>query len=175
VSDQTTYTNLLSNGYNFYGAYGTGGDTYVHLKDGSITGDFKWADSYINQIWMNNNFQVALADLMTSKGQIPYNKAGFAMIETALLPQINKALTFGAIQTGVTLSSAQIVAINNTASTAASKTVDISNTLETRGWYLQIVDPGTTVRIARGTPICNFWYTDGESVQKITLASIAVL
>jgi hypothetical protein len=44
--------------------------------------------------------------------------------------------------------------------------------LAQRGWYLQVLTPSATVRQARGTPVCNFWYMDGESVQKISLSSV---
>jgi hypothetical protein len=53
--------------------------------------------------------------------------------------------------------------------------VDISDTLQTRGWYLQIKDATPQVREARGTPPMTFWYLDGGSVQQITLASLAIL
>jgi len=40
---------------------------------------------------------------------------------------------------------------------------------------LQVLDPGAQVRGNRGTPVINFWYTDGGAVQQITLASIDIL
>ena len=53
--------------------------------------------------------------------------------------------------------------------------VIVSTTLEQQGYYLQILDPGAQVRGNRGTPVINFWYTDGGAVQKITVASIDVM
>ena len=47
--------------------------------------------------------------------------------------------------------------------------------IEQQGYYLQILDPGAQVRGNRGTPVINFWYTDGGAVQKITIASIDIL
>jgi hypothetical protein len=40
---------------------------------------------------------------------------------------------------------------------------------------LQILDPGATVRAERGSPVINFWYTDGGSIQFITMSSLDIL
>ena len=66
------------------------------------------------------------------------------------------------------LSASQIAAVN------ASAGAKIDTVLSSRGWYLQIKDPGATVRAARGTPIITLYYMDGGSIQTITMASILV-
>jgi hypothetical protein len=53
--------------------------------------------------------------------------------------------------------------------------LNISNALNQRGWYLQVLDPGVVVRQARGSPVCTFWYMDGQAVQQITLNSTDIL
>lgn len=166
VTDQLKADNLLANGYNFYGAYSTAADQFVFLYDGAISGPFEWADSYVNQIWMNSNFQLALMLLLTQAGSVPYNANGRAMIEASVGDVINAAVNFGAIRSGVTLSSLQVVEVN------AAAGANIAPTLQTRGWYLQVRDASPSVRAVRGSPPCNFWYMDGQSVQKINLASI---
>lgn len=168
VADVTTAAiadNLLANGYNFYGAYATANDQFVFFYDGSISGDFLWIDSYVNQIWLNNNLQLALMTLLTSVGSIPYNPAGFAQVEAALNDPINAAVSFGAIRSGIELSSSQISAVN------AAAGLKIDGTLSQRGWYLQILAPTATVRQARGTPGITFWYVDGQSIQQINVTS----
>lgn len=161
--------NLIANGYNFYGDYSTRNQDFIFFAVGTVTGPFKWSDSYINQIWMANAFQLSLLVFMTIVKSIPYNTSGYAAIRAALLDPILAAVNFGAIRAGVSLSNAQAAEVN----TAAG--VKIDDVLTNRGWYLQILDPTAQVRVARGTPVCNFWYTDGQSVQKINLASVAVL
>ena len=37
-----------------------------------------------------------------------------------------------------------------------------------------MLDPGATVRAERGTPTCNFYYTDGGSIQRIVMTSTAI-
>jgi Protein of unknown function (DUF3383) len=160
--------NLIANGYNFYGAYATASTNFLFFYPGSMSGPFLWIDSYINQIWMNSGFQNALMTLLTTVPSVPYNPAGYSLIESSLSGQINSALNFGAIRAGVVLSATQVIAANNLAG------LTISTTLNQQGWYLQVLDPGATVRQARGSPVCTFWYMDGQAVQQINLTSIDV-
>jgi hypothetical protein len=168
VTSQTVYTNLVANGYSSYAIFATSNDEFIFLADGAVTGPFLWADSYINQIWLNNQFQLALMVLLVNAKSIPYNQAGYGLIRAALMDVINQGLNFGAFRPGVALSQAQIAEVNN----AAGKQID--NTLSTQGWYLQVKDASPQVRAARGSPPCTFWYMDGQSVQRINLASVEV-
>ncbi len=168
VNDHTDSENLIANGYNFYGAYATANDEFVFFYPGSVSGEFLWADSYVDQIWLNNQFQLALMVLLTQVPSIPYNAAGYALIRAACMDVIQQGLTFGAFRSGVTLSNAQKAEVNN----AAGLVID--QVLSSQGWYLQISDASPQVRAARGSPPMTFFYMDGGSVQSITLASIAV-
>lgn len=158
--------NLIANGYNFYGAYATANDEFVFMYPGAVSGPFLWFDSFIDQIWLNNQFQLALMVLLTNVKSIPYNAAGYALIEAACLDVINQGLNFGAFRPGVTLSAAQAAEVNSAAG------VKIDTVLNQQGWYLQVKDANPQVRAARGSPPCTFWYMDGQSVQKINLASV---
>lgn len=160
--------NLEANFYNYYGIWTTANDLFRFLYPGLVSGPYRWIDSYINQIWMNNGFQLALMELLTSVGSIPYNQTGYTMIKAACQDVINRAMNFGAIRTGVTLSQAQINEVNNMAGLA------IDRVLSSNGYYLQILDPDPSVRVARGTPPMTFWYMDGGSIQRLTLASVMV-
>lgn len=168
VTNQTIARNLLANGYNFYGTYATANDSFTWLYDGQVSGQFAFIDSYINQIWLNNAFQLSLMVLLRDVGQIPYNDDGYEMIGAGIQTDINNAVDFGAIRAGVTLTESQKAQANALAG------LDISDTLFNRGWYLAVLDPGGQVRAARGSPICTFLYTDGQSVQKINLSSLMV-
>ena len=169
VTNANVAANLISNGYNFYGAYATAAQNFIFLYPGSISGPFKWADSYVNQIWLNNQFQLALMELLTAVNSIPFNPQGYGEIEAACAGVIQAGLNFGAFRSGVVLSPTEVSQVNSMAG------LTISTVLQQRGWYLQVQDPGTPTRQARGSPVCNFWYTDGQAVQKITLNSIDIL
>lgn len=168
VTNAAVAANLEANGYNFYGGYATRNETSNFFANGVVSGQFEWFDSYINQIWLNNQLQLGIFTGMQAVGSIPYNSAGYALIESFCMDAINGGLLFGAIRAGITLSNAQVEEINLAAG------VTIAPIIQTRGWYLQVSDATAQVRAARGSPPCTLWYADGGSVQKITLASIEV-
>ena len=168
VTDQTTGATLIANGYNFYGAYATANDQFIWLYPGQISGQYDWIDPYVNQIWLNNALQLAVMELFANTPSVPYNPAGYALIDAACMDPINDALNFGAIRPGVPLSAAQVAEVNGAAGT------QIDNVLSTRGWYLQIKAATAQVRAARQSPPISFWYMDGGAVQQINLASIEI-
>ena len=168
VTDATTAANLTANGYNFYANFATSNDQFRWFMPGQVSGQFKWIDSYINEIWLSNEMQLALMSMLDSYKSIPYNPAGYAIIRAALKDPIDAAINFGAIRTGVPLSAAQAQNVNNAAG------VPIDAILTNQGFYLQILPATAQVRAARQSPPMTLWYMDGESVQNIQLASIMI-
>jgi len=168
ASNATQAANLTANGYNFTGEFATANQDFNWYMNGGISGQFQWADSYYNQIQLNNALQLALMELLNNVGSIPYNPAGYSLIRQACLDPINSAVNFGSIRPNVPLSAAQAAEVNNAAGT------QIDGVLSTVGWYLQIKAATAQVRQARGSPPMTLWYMDGQSVQQITLASILV-
>jgi len=168
VTNQTVAANLIANGYNFYGAYATANEGFIFLYPGSVSGPFEWADSYVNQIWLNNQFQLALMTLLTVVKSIPFDAAGYALVSAAMQDPITAAGNFGVFDAGVTLSAAQIAEVNNAAG------ANIAPTLQTQGWYLQIQAASAQTRGARQSPPITFWYVDGGSIQSINVSSVEV-
>lgn len=164
-----TYENLLANGYSCYGAFATRNQGFVFFSNGNMPGTFPWVDQYVDQIWLSAALQEALVSLYTTANSIPYDPYGYGLVRAALLDPITAALNFGAIQTGVILSGAQAAEVN------AAAGLSVATLIQNQGYYLQIKDPGAQARANRQTPIINFWYTDGGSVQTINLASIDIL
>lgn len=159
---------LKSYGLNFYGDYTTANEAFIEYQPGAVSGPFLWKDSYVNQIWLNNQLQLAIMVGLQQSPSIPYNQAGYTLIESFCMDPINQAVNFGAIVAGVALSAAQITAVNRAAG------LEIATILKQRGWYLQVSPAIAQVRRARTSPPCTLWYCDGGSVQQITLASIEV-
>lgn len=168
VTSATVADNLIANGYNFYGAYATANDQFSFYQPGSISGSWDWADEYIDQIILNASFQLALVTLLKNTKSIPYNQRGYALLRETMSDPINAGLNFGSIQAGVPLSAQQAQEVNTAAGTK------IDTTLSQLGWYLQILPAVAQTRGTRGSPPMTFWYTDGGSIQQITLASIDV-
>lgn len=168
ITDATAALNLEANGYNFYGAYATANDRFVNLQRGSTPGQYLWWDSYVNQIWLNGNLQLAFMTLLTQVNSIPYNDDGYALLRQAVVEPDRQAKVAGVIRGGVTLSPTQRAIVN----TAAG--ANIADTLQNTGSYLQIIDMPPAQRPTRGSPPMTYWYMDGQSIQRVDLASINV-
>ena len=107
-----------------------------------------------------------MVTLLVGVGAVPYNPSGYGLIRNALADPIRAALNFGTIRAGVTLSALEIAQVNQAAGLNAAVLI------QTQGYYLQVLDPGATIRANRGTPVVNVWYADGQAVQQISMASI---
>lgn len=168
VTDSAVAADLLANHYNFYGAYGAANESFVWFQNGTCTGPFTWFDAYINQVWLNNLFQVSLLNLLGNAKSIPFSAAGNSLIEQSLADPIASGLSFGAYGPGE-ISAAQAAEVN------ADAGANIAGTLQTQGYYLQILAATSSVRAARGPRQGKFFYLDRGSVQTIELSSVAVL
>lgn len=159
---------LEANGYNYYGDFATSSTQWQFFYPGSITGQYKWADSYVCQIKLNADLQDAMMNLLTSVGSIPYNAAGYSLIHAALADPINAAANFGTIRTGITMSASQVQELYNAVG------FDVSQPLNASGWYLDIKDAAPSTRVARQSPPMTLYYNDGGSIQALSLASVEV-
>lgn len=170
VANASEYAAVLSNGYNCYGAFGSNNpaNNTNWFTPGSVSGKWLWADTYLNQIWLNANLQLALVNLLTQVTAVPYNAQGNSLIYSAALDPINAALNFGAIRTGINVSAAQAAEIQFVLGFNAAPTI------ASQGFYLQILEATASTRAARQSPPITLYYQDGEAVQQITLASIAI-
>lgn len=166
VTDETTYDNVIANGYNCYADFATSNDQFVNLQQGSTPGPWQWWDAYINQIWLNSEFQLAFMVLMTQLKSFPYNDEGYNFLRAAAQDPIQRAITSGVIRPGVTLSNSQRAQLR-----AAKADPDA---IQNFGYYLQILDAPPAVRVVRGSPPVTFWYTDGGSIQKIEMSSVNI-
>ena len=163
--------NFLENrNANFYGNYATRNAEFDFFYPGRLlNSNYVFIDPLINSIWLNNALQVAIMNGLTIAPRVPYTNGGYARIRSWMMDPINRARTNGTIEAGVNLSDAQ------KAEVMAEAGMDISEELFTAGYFLQIVDPGAQARVNRETPVISLWYTYGGAVQRITVASTAIL
>lgn len=168
VTDVNDANALESNGYAYYGAFATANDRFIFLRNSIVSGEFKWVDAYLNQIYFNSQLQLAQITGLIANKSIPYNEVGKSKVRASAQDPINEMLNFGGIQTGVILSEQQKSIINNEAG------VDAATIIFNRGYYLMIRDATAQVRAARGSFPIKLWYTDGGSVHSINIASINV-
>lgn len=169
VTDETAALNLESNGYNYYANYATAADLFTNLQRGSTPGAWQWWDTYVNQAWLNASLQLAYMVYFENARSTPYNDEGYSTLRSVALDPINAALNAGVIQKGVTLSNSQRAQINT-----AVGSLGAASAVETQGWYLDIKPASPETRALRNSPPMTLYYTDGGSVQRIVLNSIAV-
>ncbi len=170
VTDETTAAVLEAKNCNYFGNFATRNAEFAFLYPGCLSAsDYGFIDPYINSIWLNNRLQAALMDGITSVGRVPYNMRGYTMIKAWMMDPVNEARTNAAIEAGVALSERQRSEVMTEAG------LDISDELRTQGYYIQVLDPGAPARARRESPIISLWYTYGGAVQKIEVASTAVL
>lgn len=168
VTSEVAYQNVLLNSYNCYARFATANDQFTNFQPGSMPGQWRWADAYVNQIWLNNALQLAFMSLLAQVNSVPYNQQGYNMLRATALDPINAALNAGVIQPGVTLSNSQRAQIDTAVGGPAAAVV------QTQGWFLDIKDASPSTRAQRGSPPMTLYYTDGGSVQQIELSSIEV-
>jgi hypothetical protein len=171
ASDKTTSRALLSNNYTYIGAYANAANNYTIFYDGKVSGAFLWTDTYLDQIYLNSELQRAFFEAMRAYNSLPYNQDGYTAEYRAGVDVIDAAVISGIIRSGVTLSNSQQQLVNSQAGRS------ISNNLQSVGWYLLIGDPANAAqaRANRTSPNAQFWYCDGGSIQKLNVASRAVI
>ena len=170
VVDEGAASILEGKNCNYFGNFATRNAQFIFMYPGCLTAsDYGYIDPYINSIWLNNRLQVALMDGITSAGRVPYNIRGYTMIAAWMMDPVNAARNNAAIEPGVVLSERQKSEVMNEAG------LDISNELWTQGYYIQVLDPGAEARARRDSPVISLWYTYGGAVQRIEVASTAIL
>lgn len=170
VTDENTAAILESKNCNYFGNFATRNAEFIFMYPGCLSAsDYRFIDPYVNSIWLNNRLQVSLMDGITAMGRVPYNTRGYTMIKAWMMDPVNEALNNAAIEAGIVLSEKQKSEVMNEAG------LDISQELWTQGYYIQVLDPGAAVRAQRGSPIVSLWYTYGGAVQRIEVASTAIL
>lgn len=169
IFNNVTGTNSTpGNGYNSYGGFATRTESFQWMQLGLVTGAFKWADSYVNQIYWNSQFQNDFATYQTNIKSTPYTPQGYNNVRQALASDIAAMGAFGAWVANGELSSQQAVEVNQDSG------LNIAPIIESQGWYFLVTDPGAPARQQRTSPICKFYYFDGGSIGQINMASVDV-
>jgi hypothetical protein len=169
VFSTTAYNYILQYGGSCYGDFTTANQAFTFYSPGSVTGPFQWLDSYLDSIWLRNQFQLAGMELLTQVNSIPYNTYGYGLVQNALEGVAQQGVFNGVIQPGIPLSEAQQAEVF-----ALSGSTLIAPIIQTRGWYLQIQPAQPQVRQARTSPVILFFYTDGESIQQLDISAILI-
>jgi hypothetical protein len=169
VTDETTAALLDAKGVAYVGKFATRNDDFTFLYPAAMFGKWGYIDTFVNTIWLKNVMQVSVMNGLTNNGRVPYNERGYALIRAWLQDPVNRAVNNGCIDPGVALSESQKAQIFNETGK------DLTTELWTMGYAILVEDAGAAVRVGRNSPNISVYYTYGGSVNRIEVASTAVL
>lgn len=172
VTDTDIAIGLENNGYMYYGAFATATTRFLMFRNSIVSGQFKYVDTYANQIYFSAQSQQSLLEMLLMHKAIPYNELGVSFHRGAMRDPIAEMINFGGIVAGVQLSGNQESVIRAEAGEQADACIA---SLYSNGYYL-LIDKGTAqIRSNRDSMPMKLWYTDGGSVFNVDMASINVL
>ena len=169
VTDETTAALLNDKGVSYMGKFATRNDQFTFFYDAKMFGTYGYIDAFINTVWLKNVMQVSVMNGLANAGRVPYNDRGYALIRAWLQDPVNRGVNNGCIDEGVELSESQKAQIFNETGK------DLTTELWTKGYAILVEDAGAAVRVGRNSPNISVYYTYGGSVNKIEVASTAVL
>lgn len=158
----------FGNGYNVYAAIASATAAFQWFQRSTMPGVWKWVDAYMNAAWLDAAGQAVIMNAFGTINAIPFNATGANQLRSILQPVIQQALQFGMMAPGVTLTGAQISAVN----AAAGK--DIATTINQVGYYLLILPASPTVRANRGPWQIVLYYADAGVLQAVNFATVAI-
>ena len=165
INNDTDAQTLEAKRYMFYGDWATRAQQSNFYMAGQSSGNWKWLDDYIGQIYLRDAFQTSALSLFKQLNKIPYNERGYGQLKTVWIGDVvNPALEIGVINAGINLDSTQRVTIDSLTGVDGAGDIVAAN-----GWYLSVTDPTANARANRESPVCIFVYTSGQSIQKIEL------
>jgi hypothetical protein len=169
VTTQADADVLLNRGVSFMGNFATRNDAFTFMYNAAMFGKYGYVDAFINTIWFKNVMQLSIMDGLTSAGRVPYTDRGYTLIRAWLQDPINRAINNGTIDAGVQMSEKQKAQVFNETGK------DLSNELFVNGYAVLVEDAGASVRVGRQSPNISVYYTYGGSVNKVEVASTAIL
>ena len=153
VITNNTDLDLLLNtfGTNSYVNLNTRANNFQWFETGIIGGNYGWIDTLIGYIWLADECQVRIANLMQNSNSIPYNN--LSVINATLEPIFKQGLSNGTVQNSIPLSADQKQELIEQAG------YDISTILFNIGYYIPIIRPSSTDISTRTLSNVNAWYT----------------
>lgn len=171
VTDEQVATALDDLGVSYVGQFATRNDEFTIANRGELTGSmYGFYDTLIGSIWLRSKLQTSIMNGFATVNRAPYNSVGYTMLKSWCQDPITQAKNAGVIDEGLSLSESQKSQILQ--ETGDSEAV---GELQSKGYFLQILDPGASVRAQRGSPVAALYYAYGGSIQKVELPVTAVL
>lgn len=171
VTDEQVATALDGLGVSYVGQFATRNDEFTIANRGELTGSmYGFYDTLIGSIWIRSKLQTSIVNGLATVNRAPYNSVGYTMLKSWCLDPITLAKIVGAMDEGISLSESQKSQILQETGNS-----EATGELQSKGWFLLVLDPGAAVRARRGSPISSLYYSYGGSIQKVDLPVTAVI
>ncbi len=165
----TAVADILESTYiNYIGKFASRANNYNFTYGGWVTGSYKTLANIYNNMWLADQLQTALVNLMLQNNKIIYTTSGYAKIGASIQNVIIAALNNGTIAIGTVLDATQTIEINTEAG------VNCASSITNNGYYYQVVPATPEQRINQTAPLLNFWYANGGEIIKITVNNTLV-
>lgn len=171
VTDEQVATALDDLGVSYVGQFATRNDEFIIANRGELTGSmYGFYDTLIGSIWLRSKLQTSIMNGFATVNRAPYNDVGYTMLKSWCQDPITQAKNAGVIDEGISLSESQKSQILQETGDS-----EAAGDLQSKGYFLQVLDPGASVRAQRGSPVAALYYAYGGSIQKVELPVTAVL
>lgn len=171
VTDDQVATALDDLGVSYVGQFATRNDEFIIANRGELTGSmYGFYDTLIGSIWLRSKLQTSIMNGFATVNRAPYNDVGYTMLKSWCQDPITQAKNAGVIDEGISLSESQKSQILQETGDS-----EAAGDLQSKGYFLQVLDPGASVRAQRGSPVAALYYAYGGSIQKVELPVTAVL
>lgn len=171
VTDEQVATALDDLGVSYVGQFATRNDEFIIANRGELTGSmYGFYDTLIGSIWLRSKLQTSIMNGFATVNRAPYNDVGYTMLKSWCQDPITQAKNAGVIDEGISLSESQKSQILQETGDS-----EVAGDLQSKGYFLQVLDPGASVRAQRGSPVAALYYAYGGSIQKVELPVTAVL
>lgn len=171
VTDEQVATALDDLGVSYVGQFATRNDEFIIANRGELTGSmYGFYDTLIGSIWLRSKLQTSIMNGFATVNRAPYNDIGYTMLKSWCQDPITQAKNAGVIDEGISLSESQKSQILQETGDS-----EAAGDLQSKGYFLQVLDPGASVRAQRGSPVAALYYAYGGSIQKVELPVTAVL
>lgn len=171
VTDEQVATALDDLGVSYVGQFATRNDEFIIANRGELTGSmYGFYDTLIGSIWLRSKLQTSIMNGFATVNRAPYNDVGYTMLKSWCQDPITQAKNAGVIDEGISLSESQKSQILQETGDS-----EAAGDLQSKGYFLQVLDPGASVRAQRGSPVAALYYAYGGSIQKVELPVTAVI
>lgn len=171
VTDESAADALEANRINFVGKYATRNDNFQFFNRGTLSSDYYgFVDVLYGSIYLRSAIQQAAMNGFKANNRVPYNARGEALIRAWIQDPINRCITNGIIDSGMTLGESQKAQILQ-----ETDSEDTINALSSKGYWVGINMGDASTRADRGAPTVTLYYCYAGAVQALQCEVVSVV